>query len=79
MADYKTRGAQLLDQRLRNLGLSRQDAAVRVGVTRQALHQWIATNRVPDVGPVVKMEEWLAIPARAWTEPPDPEEQIDAT
>ncbi len=69
-----TRGAQLLDERIRNLGLSRKDAAEKIGVTRSNIHQWLTGSVVPSVGPAVKMEQWLAIPARAWTEPAEPEE-----
>lgn len=50
------------------LGLSAAELAKRLGVTRQAVHQWITGKNPPSLEMCRKLEIETGIPMREWTE-----------
>lgn len=69
------RGAQLLAERIGNLGIGRKEAAERLHISRQALHGWLEEGVLPGLAGANAAYHWLGIPQSAWGEPPEPKEE----
>lgn len=72
MAHPLTRGAALLRKKCVP-ELTQQDLASKVGVSQQAVSNWLSGYARPSRDAMAKLEDLLGIPMRAWTQEPEPE------
>ena len=66
-------GSEQLSKALRPRVMSPADLAEKLGVSRQAVSGWVTGKSKPSREMMVKLEDELGIPMRAWTEEPSEE------
>jgi transcriptional regulator with XRE-family HTH domain len=59
--------------------MSRADLAEKLGVSRQAVSDWVSGDSQPKPDLMAKIEDLLGIPMRSWTETPDETDKSTGT
>jgi transcriptional regulator with XRE-family HTH domain len=61
--------SELLKEALNPKVISRADLAAKLGVSRQAVSDWLNGDALPTADRMAQLEDLLGIPMRSWTEP----------
>lgn len=64
----KTAASKLLEQAVRPKVMAPGELAKRLGVSPQAVSDWVAGKSKPKADLMAQLEDLLEIPMRAWTE-----------